>query len=186
MATAAMAGIAGQAAQTAMLESRKNDNTGSGGTTGVMNSGAARRAYAPLSSRVDGRDVVSLSAWVPQPFAAGFLESAANVADKISAHASLKRQENQELNEDNIYRAVVAMRLFQKNGGSLSENVWVSGLEQPSKAEMQEAYRRLTQRVVEVNSASNVDTARQLRLDLLDAFRNCDWNNFRLADSSAA
>ncbi|MBP5233362.1 MAG: hypothetical protein J6333_08140, partial [Planctomycetes bacterium] len=136
----------------------------------------------------DARDVVSLSSAVPQPLPAATLESAVAVADKLLANVPLKRHENADMNESNIYRAVVAMRLFQKNGGPVSPDVWVSGLQQPSPAEMREAYRRLTQRVVGVGAARDIEAVRQARLDILDAFRDHDWNDspFARAGSGAA
>ena len=127
-----------------------------------------------------------MTSQVPQPLKAGTLESAMAVADKLLANVPLKRHENGDMNESNIYRAVVAMRLFQKSGGSVSPDVWVSGLQQPSKAEMQEAYRRLTQRVVAVNGIRDIDAVRQARLDILDAFRNYDWNDSPFASPASA
>lgn len=204
MTMEALAGIANQAAAAAP---RKNhDNAAAGNAASPATASADDGARAGKSGRAlsdgavlrlrgtqylpgpDARDVVSLSRAVPQPLPAATLESAMAVADKLLANVPLKRHENGDMNESNIYRAVVAMRLFQKNGGAVSPDVWVSGLQQPSPAEMREAYRRLTQRVVGVGAARDIEAVRQARLDILDAFRDHDWNDspFARAGSGAA
>lgn len=196
MTTEALAGIA---TQTAAPTVRKNNHDNDANAAGAANGAAAHGAPADKAGRglsdgavlrlrgtqylpgPDARDVVSLSSAVPQPLPAATLESAVAVADKLLANVPLKRHENAEMNESNIYRAVVAMRLFQKSGGAVSPDVWVSGLQQPSQAEMQEAYRRLTQRVVGVSGVRDIDAVRQARLDLLDAFRDHDWRDLPFA-----
>lgn len=179
--------IAGAAAQRTALETRNNNGGARAASANAMNMGAmARMRYTQLVPQVDSCDTVSLSRLVPEPLSAKTLEDADAVAGKLLGNSSLKKAENEEMREDNIFRAVVALRLFQRSDGTIPEDAWVSGLNPPSKAEMREAYRRLTQRVVGVQNARDIDSARQMRLDLLDAFRGRDWGSLELFGQAAA
>lgn len=168
MTAGALARVAGQ---NVALDTRKNESSGAGNT-----GAAARVRNIQFVAQVDGRDVVSLSSFVPQPFTASTLERADAVSDKLIHNSGLKRSESEELREDRVYRAMVAMRIMQKNGGEISADTWIGGLQPPSRAEMEAAYQRLTQRVIGVDGARDIDAARRMRLDLLDQFRDCDWD----------
>lgn len=158
--------------QNVNLDAKKNSQN----ATGNIASSATKAQLAYM--QLDGRDTVSLSNFVPAPFSAKLLESADNKANKMINHAELKRTEIAELREDNVQRAMVAMRLMERGDGSLPDATWVTGMIKPSAREMEEAYRRLTQRLVDVGEASDIGSARQMRLDLLDAFRGYQWENF--------
>ena len=115
-------------------------------------------------------ETVSISDLVPKPLAAKELEVAESLASKLEGSGILKVREEDKLREDRILAAIVGMRLIQQGAGDLDKR-WIGGLNPPSEKELDAAYRRLTQRVSSPAEVKDPESVRQMRLELLDTYR---------------
>ena len=134
-----------------------------------------------LASKVGPRkianiyDTVRFSELVPKPLEAKFLEEADEMAERLRNKEILKAAEEDNLREDKIFNALVGMRLMQKNSGEVKE-IWFGGLNKPTDKEIAEAYKRLTQRVSMPSEVDDPDYVHQMRIDLLDCYRDYPQN----------
>lgn len=120
-------------------------------------------------------DRVQLSSGVPRPLAAKVLEEADLLASKLESGGKLKQKDTDALREDRVFAALVAMRLMENSSGQ-ARAMWLGGIPSPTKSEIDEAYRRLTQRLVEPAEVEDAASSNNMRIDLLEKFRDFDYS----------
>lgn len=179
-------------------------NTGNAGTTGATGAGAtsgqgaqnAEQTASPaarvtLSSRalpktiVNSYEKVELSARVPEQIPVSTMKASGELASTMLEGGSLSRNEQRALREDRVLAAITGMRILQQQTGEL-QKIWCSGVPSPTPAELEEAYRRLTQRLSNPADTSDLLTQNAERVGLLEAFRTRDFSGLSQGKALAA
>lgn len=153
------------------------ENTGGAGTAAGLNAAAILDITSLGGGRrqiVNTYDKVQLSAGVPEPVEAETLETADRLAQDIVEKGKTARKDTERLREDRVLAALTGMRLMQQTTVDLEE-VWVGGLPQPTQEEMQEAYRRLSQRLSSPEEVKDPAAQNNLRVELREYFRSYDF-----------
>jgi hypothetical protein len=119
-------------------------------------------------------DRVELSANAPKPLQAKDLEYASQIADKLKNGEKLSVGDQEYLREDRVFAATVVLSLLGK-GVNLESVNWSTGLPAPSEAEMNEAYRRVSQRLQDLDQVADKDGVRDLRRNIIDNLRGTDF-----------
>ncbi len=129
-----------------------------------------------LASKVGARKILSnydkvrISELVPEQLPARLLEDADKLSQKLEEGRIVDLTEEKELSEDRVFAALVGMRFMQQTGGDIPKR-WVGGFNEPSDKEIELAYRRLTQRVSMPAEVENPEYIHNMRVELLDYFR---------------
>ena len=129
-----------------------------------------------LASKVGARKIVSsyetvqFSKLVPKQLPAKKLETADILSKKINNGELLSFKEESSIREDRVLAAIVGMRFMQNNVNNIDKR-WVGGLNPPTDAELDAAYRRLTQRVSSPEEVDDPDYIHNMRVELLDTYR---------------
>jgi len=139
----------------------------------------ARQQYKPRSGvgqaeplPVTDGDVVDLSSNAPQPLPARLVEEARAAADRILQGEPLSSAQEERLREDRVFAAVVALQTFA--GQPEGKIAWPGGLPVPTRAEMEEALRRVHQRIIDPETARIPAQVGPARRQLLDELRGAD------------
>ena len=121
-------------------------------------------------------DRVDLSPFAPKPLAASMVELAAETAQKLNTTGRLTSDETEALREDRVYAAIatlIASGVNSRAGSTLKG--WPGGIPAPTSAEIEAAYRRLSQRLDRVEDAENPDSAQRTRTSVLEKARNINF-----------
>lgn len=132
--------------------------------------GAHKGAAAVQAEEAGGvTDSVSLSPFAPKPLDAVLLRDALTAGKNLSSGGKLPEEEMERLREDRVFAAVSALALMGDDGetGTVPRE-WPGGIPAPTQGEMEEARRRLSQRVQNAEAAENVEQLQQDRLTLLE------------------
>lgn len=130
----------------------------------------AAGAVAQIARKItEGGDIVELSSNVPQPLEAATLEAAGVVAQKLRAGQPLSTREMNRLRNDRVFAALTVLNGAAVGGGTFQH--WPGGIPAPTGDELDEAYRRLSQRLVGNDYARDPEALNALRVEILDAFR---------------
>lgn len=146
-----------------------------GGTTQPETAGSKPRPRISASTPVpaSGRDVVELSSHAPRPLSAEMVQTSSEIRDHILAKTPLSASQERVLRTDRIHAAVVTLGVLMESG--VDKPSWPGGFPTPSSEELQEAYRRLSQRLQDPEGVANPDAVQDTRLALLDAYRHVDF-----------
>lgn len=125
-------------------------------------------------ARTRGDDTVELSADVPEPLQGRLFRDAAAIGKKLAEGRELTPQENARLREDRVFAALATINAIglKGNGGSID---WPGGFPVPTADEMAAAYRRLTQRLQNLNTLRDPEAMQQIRQTVLDGLRGVDF-----------
>lgn len=190
------------------LESILNQSLGMGSTTPAAGTGAAAQnaadpqnpqaqesaqpaATVTLSSRalprtiVNSYEKVELSSRVPQQISVSTMQASERIANAVMSGGNLGRADMKAVRESRVLAALTGMRVLQAQTGE-NAKVWLSGVPAPTKAEMQEAYRRLTQRLSQPTETGELMRQNAQRINLLESFRAQDFRGFAAPDESAS
>ena len=143
------------------------------GNSGVLSSTVDT---VTLASKVGVRKIVSsyesvqLSKLVPKQLPAKTLETADELSKKIGNGDVLSFKDETSIREDRVLAAIVGMRFMQNNVDNIDKR-WVGGLNPPTDAELDAAYRRLTQRVSSPDEVEDPEYIHNMRIELIDTYR---------------
>lgn len=134
--------------------------------------------YAVDFKRHDSGDIVEFSSNVPKPVERDVFEKSLETSESLLENKKLTVAEVKSLRLDRVYAALVKLEMMKADPGE-GKAYWPMGVPAPNDAELEEAYRRLTQKIsipegVVVDDDSEepvIDPVNQERIDLLDAFR---------------
>lgn len=158
-----------------------------GGSAGVIGRMFAKRNVQEIYSKqrtateeaddriTDAVDRVDLSPFAPKPLAASLVESASGTAAKLLTGASLTSVEESALREDRVFAAVATLIAMGGNADSPLPG-WPGGLPTPTRQELETAYRRLSQRLENVEAASDPEAALRGRVETIEKNRNADFS----------
>lgn len=135
-----------------------------------------RPATNPVAA--PGRDVVELSAHAPRPLSAQMLQTSSEIRDHILANTPLSASQERVLRTDRVHAAVVTLGVLMQSG--VDQPAWPGGFPAPSSEELQEAYRRLSQRLQDPDAVDDPGAVQDTRLALLDAYRSVDFTTLPL------
>ncbi len=162
----------------------KSAATGSGeGAAPETASPEPAAARVTLSTRalpktiVNSYEKVELSQRVPQQIPVATMKASGEIAETLLQGENVSRSDQKALREDRVLAALTGMRILQQQAG-VTEKVWLSGIPRPSEAEMQEAYRRLTQRLSSPGDTKELLVQNAERVGLLETFRDRDFSGF--------
>lgn len=122
----------------------------------------------------DRLDRVDLSPLAPKPLDASLVEDASGAAAKLTSGKKLTSGEEDALREDRVFATVTTLMALGVDDESRLPG-WPVGLPTPSREEMETAYRRISQRLKNVEGAVNPDVAQRGRSELIDKNRNADF-----------
>lgn len=157
-----------------------------GGNAGVIGRMFAKRNVQEIYSKQKGAagetdermieavDTVDLSPFAPKPLAASLFESASGTAAKLTSGASLSPGEVSTLREDRVYAAVAALIAMGTDSESRLPG-WPGGLPTPSRYELETAYRRLSQRLENVEATNDPEATQRGRMETIERNRNADF-----------
>lgn len=112
-------------------------------------------------------DTVSLSRFVPKPLPADYLEDAIAYGKEIASGGKLSQKDTERVRLDRVFTALVALEALGDNGETMPR-MWPAGLPVPSEEELEEARRRLAQRLQDVDLAADAEYVQSERLRLLE------------------
>lgn len=138
------------------------------------------RPTEPKPVAVPGRDVVELSPHAPQPLTAEMVQTSTGIRDRILANTPLSASQERVLRTDRIHAAMVTLGVLMESG--VEQPMWPGGFPVPSTEELQEAYRRLSQRLRDPDHVSDPDAVQDVRRALLDAYRDVDFSTLLQPD----
>jgi hypothetical protein len=120
-------------------------------------------------------DQVELSSGVPTGFTLREMDEADRLADHFETGKAVSWRDENRLRQDRVFTALAALVLLYKNSSGAAGSAWPGMLPRPSAAELEAAYRKLSQRLRQEQTAFRPEEAesslRQERRDLLDHFR---------------
>lgn len=119
-----------------------------------------------------GPDTVELSSHAPRPLDASDLRDAEAIADKLRSGESLSIRETNRLRQDRIFAALAVLVAASGQDGTTPS--WPGGLPAPTAEELGAAYRRLSQRLRNLDTLRDPEEMQQLRRDVLDDLRGVD------------
>jgi hypothetical protein len=126
------------------------------------------------SSYTGGTDTVQFSSNIPQSYTYDEFNKAMTIADKISAGKELTASEVNTIKNSRIHAALVALESMNANPEQGRKYVPMM-LPRPTHAEIEEAYRRLSQRLDgEVESNDIANTSQGRRATLFESYRGMD------------
>lgn len=131
-------------------------------------------------------DSVSLSAFAPKPLDAADLESAMEYSGYLSGGGKgmAAAPAEERLREDRIFAAVSALAAMGVNGEDLElPDRWPGGIPVPTREELEVARRRLSQRLQNVDQASDPEKVQLDRTELVEKLRNRDFGALALAET---
>lgn len=167
-----------------------------GGNAGVIGRMFAKRNVQEIYGRQKGApeesdekaagavDTVDLSPFAPKPLPASLFESAAGTASKLLSGASLSQGETSALREDRVFAAVAALVAMGTDFDSRLPG-WPGGLPAPSRNELESAYRRLSQRLENIEATNDPEAARRGRMETIEKNRNADFAGWSSRSLSA-
>lgn len=121
----------------------------------------------------EGVDSVVLSRNVPRPISAADFVEALETGQSLADDESLSSGQKSKMREDRVFAALVALTLVGEDASG-----WPGGLPQPTREEVAEARRRLSQRLDGLESVEDAESARQGRVELLRRVGNLDISAF--------
>ncbi len=128
---------------------------------------------ADVQSLGGAPDRVELSTDAPQPLPADLVERAGDVAWHLAEQEPLTAGQSHSLRQDRIFAALAHLLALGLDKGDPTLH-WPTGLPAPSSAELKEAYRRLSQRLLRLDRVRDARHVAQLREHVLDALRKTD------------
>ncbi len=90
----------------------------------------------------------------------------------MNGKGRLTSDEESNLREDRVYAAITVLIAMGTDTEDATLSGWPGGLPAPTREELETAYRRLSQRLQNIDDANNPALANQSRLDVLDRNRN--------------
>jgi len=144
-----------------------------GGAAGHYSPGHRRGNTPPAAPAPTLVDVVELSEAAPRPVDVDFLRDADLVAGKLAGAGDLTGREKTRMREDRVFAAMSALLLVGAYESGYPAK-WPGGLPTPSPEEVQEAYRRLSQRLMRLDSVRDAYEMQSLRQTVLDSLRGQD------------
>lgn len=121
-----------------------------------------------------GRDVVELSPHAPRPISAQTVLTSSEIRDRILEHTPLSPSQERILRTDRVHAAIVTLGVLMESG--IDQPAWPGGFPTPTSEELQEAYRRLSQRLQDPDGVDDPGAVQDTRLALLDAYRSVDFS----------
>lgn len=112
-------------------------------------------------------DSVSLSANVPRPLTANDFRAAVNAGKTMASSGTLDINSTRRLREDRVFNALSALALMGERGTEEGMTGWPGGIPAPSSEELEEARRRLSQRLSRTEGLPDPAAAQEERLELL-------------------
>ncbi|MBN2711506.1 MAG: hypothetical protein JXR97_03600 [Planctomycetes bacterium] len=135
---------------------------------------ATRKAVGGESSRASGMDIVELSPHAPRPLDSREVEDVNSVANKFNSGETLSGAETEKLRQDRVFTALAVLAALSKGNGESPK--WPGGFPEPTAAELDAAYRRLAQKMTNLDSVRNPEEMQQLREKVLDDFKGADFS----------
>lgn len=132
-----------------------------------------------MESGAQAVDSVDLSSFAPKPLSGEMFSDAMDTGRVINGGGRLSTDRMEKLREDRIFSAVsalAAMGLEGENEGLPAS--WPAGLPAPTKEEMEEARRRLAQRLQHDEMGADTADLQRERATLLDKVRKSDFSAF--------
>jgi len=139
---------------------------------------------------VDGTaqgDRVELSANAPRPLDARMIDEAVQVAQRMASGQTLSPSQTQRLREDRVFASLTALFAVGANKGRIGDAWFEGNAEAPSGMELESTFRRLSQRVAELDQSMDPRKVEESRLAALEAFRGIDFQELaRVLSASIA
>ncbi len=129
--------------------------------------------------RVNGVDKVELSASAPKPLDARLLEKAHATAAKLTAEDELSGGEAARIHSDRVFAAVSVLLAMGMGDAEATRNLPLkliaTGLPAPSAEELKTAFRRIHQRVDNLESVRDAQSVKQAREQTITRLRPVDF-----------
>jgi len=151
-------------------------NHGSAGGAGAGSHSKGQQQNTPTpKNRVNGVDKVELSASAPRPLDAPMLEKAHIAATKLTAGDELSAGEAARVHSDRVFAAVsvlLAMGMGSKDvQQSLPLKLIATGLPAPNAEELKTAFRRIHQRMDNLDRVRDPRGVQQVREQTISQLR---------------